>query len=344
MYKHQAMRKLYALIAILGSLSYSTAQEIIVDTFENMNVGAVSSNVNGTVMGPGGHYTLAPTGTPNNDFLILNAGGTRGKILQIIGGVDSDRFVWKSGFDTAWAARTESHDIIEVSYEFLTGSASTSKNVIGVALFDQTTEQIIAGLQFHMDTKEIEGLGRYNANGVPTNYTFKLGATTGTAMILPAATWVTVGFSYDKTTGMLRFKGPGFNKFANGATVGVDPNELDYFVTYQPGNTLSGQGRFNDIVAVAVETSTYLDLDTPPSSAEFAIYPNPFVDRLFVQGLTGLAIQSAVVYDALGRTLHRWDLESFENYELDCSFLPAGQYILQLETANGKVAQKILKK
>ena len=337
------MKNLYALILGLGICTTAFSQDIIVDTFENMTVGPVSTNVNGTTLGPGGHYTLAPTGTPNNDFLILNIGGTRGKVLQIIGGVSADRYVWKQGFPAAWSAREQGNNIIEVSYEFLTGVATTSKNTVGVALFDESTEQIIAGLQFHLDTKEIVGLGRYQVNGVETNYTFKLGQVAGTAMTLPSSNWVKVGFSYDKTTGMLRFKGPGFNKFIMGAAIGVDPNELDYFVSYEPDNALSGQGRFNDILAKAVATDGLLDVTTPATSAEFAIYPNPVNDYMYLRSITGVQLQKAVAYDLVGRVVGQWQFSQQEEQALDLAYLKAGHYILHLQAENGSLQHAFIK-
>lgn len=337
------MKKIYTFALCLGLLNVAQAQDLLVEDFEGMNIGAVSTSVNGTTPGQGGYYTLAPVGTPNNDFLILNVGGTRGKVLQITGGVSSDRYMWNDSFATAWASREQGNDIVEVTYEFLTGSASNSRNTFGVTLFDQTTDVIIAGFQFNFDTKEILGLGRYLENGVPTNYSFKLGQTAGSAMILPNTTWVTVGFSYNKTTGLLRFIGPGFNKFVNSTTIGIDPGELDFYMSYENNNTVAAQGRMNNVHAKAVEVNGLLNVDTPPSSAEFAVYPNPVQDIVHLHSATGRNIEAAVLYDMLGRQVGQWEFNQAVEQSLDLSYLQPGHYMLQLHSQGATTTQQLLK-
>ena len=71
-----------------------------------------------------------------------------------------------------------------------------------------------------------------------------------------------------------------------------------------------------------------------------SLYPNPVKNQLHINMPNGLSIESASVYDLLGK---RHTMKIGENNTLDMSHIPSGIYLLKLETSEGSLTKKIIK-
>src|SRR5690606_36089369 len=86
------------------------------------------------------------------------------------------------------------------------------------------------------------------------------------------------------------------------------------------------------------------DDDDPPSSvkaftpsAHLQVYPNPVIDRLYVQADD--RIEGIRLLSLNGRILQLWQGVN----TIDLSGCPSGVYLLQVQTASGSVLRKIVK-
>ena len=105
------------------------------------------------------------------------------------------------------------------------------------------------------------------------------------------------------------------------------------------GATSNGQTSLHQF-KIVVNFPTNANL---PFEAEMKVYPNPFVDQLFIslpntQG-------RALLFDANGRLFADKELQNHSTTVLDgLSQLKAGIYILTIDTPVGKISKKIIKK
>jgi hypothetical protein len=81
------------------------------------------------------------------------------------------------------------------------------------------------------------------------------------------------------------------------------------------------------------------------SSSFFRLYPNPTQDILFVTNPNGWdRITSLTLTDCKGQNIPlHYDAEEATDWKVDCRNLAPGLYILHIQTANGRTAQKFIK-
>src|SRR5690606_772813 len=89
-----------------------------------------------------------------------------------------------------------------------------------------------------------------------------------------------------------------------------------------------------------VETVELLVGTGEPQSGEFEVFPNPTTDLVFVQHPEDLPIEKISVLEMTGK-------QAFEMIgpanQFDISGLPAGVYILKIETKNGLFIERLVK-
>lgn len=332
------------LIAAFLTASFSQAQTLLTDNFNSLTVGNVSTDITGATAGQGGFYTDATGGAVTN-FQIVDEGGAYGNVVQITGSATATgtRYLFREGLDTAWDGRTTGNDIIEVEYEFYTGAASTSKNTARVLLYNSDYTKVLGGLSMAMDTKVISGLSYYDnsavAGGSIANYSFNLAAT---PLVLPASTWVKVGFSFNSSTGEVLFRGPGFNGGVDGAAAGEDPFEIDYITTAGTGNTVAGVAKFDNLVSRASATDTLLGVETITRANAFSVYPNPVKNFVNVSS-EDYTVNSVQIADMNGRIVKTVSNNS-NQAQVDLSELSQGIYMMTITSSEGiSSTKKIVK-
>ena len=83
--------------------------------------------------------------------------------------------------------------------------------------------------------------------------------------------------------------------------------------------------------------TSYTEID----KQNFTVYPNPFTDHLFIE----IPIQSdeLEVRDLSGKLVLQQKTFSAQQLTLNLSTIPAGAYILMINTSEGKMSKAILK-
>lgn len=345
-------RTLLFLLCLIGSAAIA---QPITDSFSSYTLGNIGTDMTGVTPGQNGWYTASSNGTApttstnasNANFQVVDNGGTNGYVLQITGpnGNPGSSVMWQNGLGTWWAMRPVGNNIIEIEYDFFTGPPTTSLNNMRVLLYDAVGTKILAGLSMVSSTKVISGVAYFDNSAAPggavTNYLFNLGTP---PVVLTANTWVRVGMSFNKTTGEVKWRGPGFNGFVMGAGTGVDPDEADLIATAGgAANNVAAVGLFDNLLIRNSATDTLLGLDQVAVASELSIYPNPVADVLTIANPNNVNLKSVSITDLNGRTIKSIALESDTDATVDVSDLSAGVYLVTVADDNGKVTKKIVK-
>ena len=339
------MKRILLSSAALSFFYSTTAQVFESNDFSAYTNGNIGTNTNGNVIGQGGFYTLNGV---NTDYRILNDGPQHGKVFQITGSATSetDRFMWKEGLPTAWAAREEGNDILEIEFDYFTGPITLSNNSMRVMVFNADYSKVLAGFMVEQDTKIVSGLAYYSDDDGAGLYQFSLGSDAEPDVILPVNTWVRLGMSFKKSEGKVIWKGPGFDAYANGTTAGEDPAEIDFIATAidAPGaaNAVASTARFDNYIVRAVAVDGLLGVENLQSTIAIVVYPNP-VNNIFNISTKGNPIDSVTIADMNGRIVKEAQYEKVSQIEMDLSALSKGIYLMNIISGDKSDVKKIIK-
>jgi hypothetical protein len=345
------MKKTLLLLSLSASF-FSFSQVLQSENFNALTVGNVGTDITGATAGQGGWSTLNGA---NTDYQIVAE--TSGNSLRISGSntATGTRFMWKNGLPTEWTGRTPGNNIIEVEFDFNPSANSTSRNGFRVYIY-ASDGKVLAGIGIAKNAtvggvnfqNVVQGFAHWTtiASGTGT-YSFGLGPNSTTPITLTPNTWVRLGFSFNKTTGQIIWKGPGFNAAFSGdttdpvVTAGTDPAEIDFVVTAGASNTLAGEGLFDNLISRASATDTLLNIESVGISDDsFVIYPNPTTSVLNISNNSNFNINNISVTDINGRIVKS---QTGSLTQINVSDLNAGVYFVTIEAAEGKTTKKFIK-
>lgn len=342
-------KKLFFALALVSAISIS-AQVLEADNYNSYTVGNVGTNVTGTVAGQGGMYLV---GGAVSDYQIVagtGANAAHGNYLQVMGGNTATnaavRTVIKNGFAAAWAGRTTGNNIVKAVVEVYTGTA-TNQHGSGVSI--SSADDGIVGIVYNSQSKTVNGLAYLSFAANPNNngFYFITGLTQNT---YPANTWISLGFSYNKTTGQITYNigGVTTNLAVNQATIpsGLEPASFEITSspvqengTGVPVNTGPTTFGIDNYRVEAANNATLGTAETKNSkSTVIAIGPNPTTEYLNI--LTDLKINKAEIFDMSGRKMN----VNLNGSSMDVKNLNPGAYIINIETKEGKTTEKFIKK
>lgn len=338
---------------LLSSYFTVNAQVLEAENFNSLNVGNVNTNFTGTAAGQGGLFTLASAGGTNdantNFQIVTDAAAGRTKVLQITGSNTSTgtRIVTKLGFDTLWANRTPDNEVLQQEFSFFTGPATTSNSELRPVVFGMDTN-VIGGFSFNVGSKILQGFAWGDFNNTGTSGQYVIGLKTG-GLVLPANTWVTVGFAYDSIDGIFTWLvKDGINAPVTRTLTGsggYEPKEFDilyYAAPFQGTNSVASTIKIDDYTISATPTINLLSVGKFANENNFSVYPNPVSDFVNVQSGTN-AIEKVSVTDLNGRTVKTISTSGTEA-RINISDLASGVYMLNINSDNGSVTKKIVKK
>ncbi|MFD2909050.1 T9SS type A sorting domain-containing protein [Flavobacterium ardleyense] len=330
---------------LLTSLLFSTviySQILQNENFDGLNVGNVGTNLEGVLPGQGDFLTYIALAGDNSNFQIVTEGS--GKALQITGSTNASnaRFMWKNGLADVWETRTTGNDVINIEFDLHTGAATTSKSSQNLYLYDESGMKTLVGLTFTAATKTLRGVCYLDNAGTLGNYSLNLGAT---PLVLPSNQWVRIGMSYNKITGQVKWKGPGFYGSFDGAATGTDPAEIDFILSPGTGNTVAYVGKFDNFIAFADDVEDLLgatDFAEPSKLELISLFPNPASTVINLSSTNNLSLEKFTIIDINGRTIKSIDASGVDA-SIDVSDLNAGVYFLNIQTTEGNSTKKFIK-
>jgi hypothetical protein len=353
------MKKLLLLL-LISSSSFLTAQVLQADDFQALTVGNIGTDLTGVAPGQGNWLTFNAAGGTNgsnDNYQIVNAGGTNVNALQLTGSnaATGTRYLWKDGLVTSWAGRTSGNDIIEVEFDFNPSVASTSNNSFRLYIYsDEASPKVLAGIGIATNAvvstvsyaNVVTGFGHWTSTPGTGTYSFGLGADAATPITLAASTWVRMGFSFNKTTGEIKWKGPGFDAAFTGnaptfpvVTAGLNPGEFDFLVVAGTSNTVADVAMFDNLVVRASATNTLLGTEEVSRTNAFSIYPNPASNLVNVSS-TELLIRNIELTDINGRVVKKITNDDTASTQVDLTDLAKGVYLLKITSNDGFTSTK----
>ena len=352
------MKKLLLLFFVL-LYGLVDAQTLVSDNFSALNVGNIGTDVTGATAGQGNYLTFNTTGGTNggnsNYQIVTSSNVTYGKNLQIVGSDagTGTRFMWKDGLNALWGGRTAGNNIIEVEFDLFTGAASTSRNDFRVLIYStEATPRIIAGLFLSKNAtisavdyvNVVRGLALATSGTTTGLFSYGLGTAASPQIVFADNTWIRLGFSFNKTTGALLFKGPGFNASVAGAGTGLDTGEMDFVSA--PGsaaNTVSASAAFDNYIIRASSADTLLSVEAVTNVAQFSISPNPTTDIVNISSSENINVSDVSVADLNGRIVKQLKFNNISNVQVNLSDLSAGMYMMSVTSDQGIATKKIIK-
>lgn len=333
---------------LLSSFFTVNAQVLQSENFNALTVGNIGTDITGMTAGQGGFFTQSSAGGTNaaaSNFQIVADNAAHANVLQVTGSdaATGNKFVWKDGLGAAWTARTTGNNIVELEFSFFTGAATASTSVLRPVIYSEAGT-IIGGYNFNVNTKRLDGFayGDFNNTGTPGNYTITL--RTG-GLILPASTWVKVGFAYNTTTGLFTWKCNDVTPVVAGTIAGSPgyvPDEFDVIYIAGTLNAVASSARFDDLSVKATATENLLTVQNVAYS-KFSVYPNPTNGLVTISNDENSALQSVNITDLNGRTVKSLKLNGEANSQINISDLSAGVYMMNIASDQGTVTKKIVK-
>jgi hypothetical protein len=345
------MKKNLLLLFILTVGSCLQAQVLLTEDATALSLGNIGTDLTGAVPGAGGWLTVVPVGGTNAAFQIVNQGGSYGNAFQITGSntgtASGIRNTFKS-LTSVWSGRTNGNDIAEVDFDFYTGVVSTSLNNMRVILYDAASSKMLGGIKITMNTLAVTGLSYYDnsatAGGVVGNYGFNLGVS-GAVVTLSPNTWYKFGFSFNKTTGEVKFKEANglFDIFIMGAATGVDVDMVNLIASPGTGNTVAAIGVFDNLKVKASSVDSLLDTqDIAISENKFSVYPNPAKNTINISNTDGF-LNSVEMADINGRVVKTVKYSNANEVQISIADLAQGIYMMKIVSDKGTVTKKIIK-
>lgn len=350
---------------MFGLSAATHAQLIATESFDAYFPGELNSDVTGQTAA-NGIFTLATNGTAPttatnagaDNFLVIEDNPAHLNVLQLTGtnGNKGGRSLWFESFQDGWDVRDTGNEIIEVEFDLFTGpGGGTSINTIDMRINGDTGGTIVlSGFSFNTQTLVLRGIAYYNAPapGTLASYYFYLGGGQNN-VILPANTWIRLGASFNKTTGQVYWRGKNgatqlFNGQVMGAGATMDPVQANFMslsgtTTTPPAtNTAASVVLMDNFLIKAVATDSLLEVSQVVAQTnDLAVYPNPAAHTIHIDNQH--TIQQILMNDVNGRVVKQVTFDNLASVSVDISDLPAGVYLLTVQSAEGEITKKIVK-
>lgn len=348
------MKKLLLLFISTLAFNSQAQDQFFSENCESLSIGNISTDLTGGTAGQGNWFTYTPTtavpaGTLS-DYQIVNNTVSNSKVLQVTGssGAAGSRYL-SQDLTSAWTNRTSGNDIVQVEYDFFTGSGvTTSKNTFRTYIYnyDGTALTAVAGFHFDPATLKLSGWAYYDntasAGGVVGYYTFNL--VTG-GLVLSPNTWYRVGVAYDYNTGDVTWKDANglFYSGVTSASAGVDVVECDFAVSAGTSNTVANQFQVDNVNITAVAIEDLLGTNTNSiSTKDFSVYPNPSKGLVNVTN-TDTNINSIEISDLNGRVVKTVNSIDATNAQVNITDLSTGVYMMKIVSDKGTTTKKVIK-
>jgi hypothetical protein len=347
------------LIGLFAISATMNSQTLMSENFNALTVGNVATDITGATAGQGGFSlfstnstTTTTTNASANNAQIV-AGGNSSLGIQITGpnGDKGGTYVWKNGLAGLWTNRTNGNNIIEIEVDINPGAGTTtSRNRIGVYLYNTAGDKVLAGFVVRAATRELSAVAYSTPTGqTVNNWTYGLGASSTTPVLLPANVFSRIGISYNKTTGDYIIKGPGLGTgvLIPGSAAGSDPEEIDFVGfsghTTAVANTSEFSMIMDNFVSRASATDTLLENDSfVTNTTDFSVYPNPANDVVNISNTTSAIISNIEMTDLNGRVVKNVTLNATEG-QINISDLSTGVYMMNVTSDQGSSIKKVVK-
>lgn len=336
------MKKILFFVSAVFCTSFVFSQVIDSQDFNSLTSGNVGTNTTGTATGQGGYYLVNGTVSDYQIAVIDAAHGNSLKVTAGSGYVATSDPNNHSVVKLVGVNATAGNNIIKATFNFYTGPANGIGSIYFTMIDDGTTPGVIAGISYNVATKAITAVGAISNNGTRQFTGFKALGTT-----YAANTWVSVGVAYNMTTGAYTWYTPqetySYTTPPAGYALipGLDVGQYRTYNFNATGNTVAYHWAIDD-VNISYSNNATLSTNEVDNIAgvknSITLYPNPVSDVVNIK--TDSKINTISVVDLTGRKL---DVK-LDGDKVDVKKLPAGTYLMNIETKDGIFTEKFIKK
>jgi hypothetical protein len=290
------------LLFLLGMLTSTTAfsQSLISDNFNSYTTGNLGTQGGWARDGGAAAQAKVAEITPT----------TYGKSLQLDRTTTTNMWIYKA--ITQWGTRTAGNNILEVKFNFYSGSGTGTTSFQMYA--DGTDYFNLGFVAYDAVTKE---LSYYNSTSTVSN----------TLSTLVNNTWYSISLYYNHTTGNTNVYVNGTSYGPYSGTAGKDIDEIDIF----SGVAAMVVG-YDNLSFAAVNAVLATD-EASVKNSNLKIYPNPTKD--FVKVNTDKKITSISIYDLVGKKL----IDSQEQ-TINIKNFASGVYVINIKYKDGSSESK----
>ena len=322
-------------LVLTGIISTANAQSIWTENYTAATLGNATTVTNGSAAGYGGVYYLQ--GAPS-DYKIADGGAPYGNALEIYTGsgvASEDQRIILKEVTVAPAANST---FVKGTFDFFTGWGGGFGRSLVILTNPDSTNSTIGGIGYDNVSKTILGMGKFIKTSTGAVETTLYGLVNN----ITDATWIKLGFIYNKTTGQIIWSLPTGNLTLN-STSGNTPIPNQSLDTIEIHNfPMANNFGFNDFaydnINFEYSDNATLNLEELPILATgVKVYPNPTTDVLKITAKS--KVDSVEIFDLSGKKI----VAEVKNNEVDVRSYTPGTYLINVITKDGKTMTKFIK-
>ena len=367
------MRTMFYLIAVFLTTHSGIAQVLYTENFDSYTTGNINTDYTGAVAGTGGWYTKSENDPiynlplTNNDYKIATE-TNRGNIAEI-GPLNKKgelyRKLYRTDLKTYWQQRTPGNNVLKITFDMYVDYASTN------TLIDASTALHMFSKEGHLlsyrrlcseapetDRTILAGVNPKRGDFSDKNFGDFILYFSKNGLKLPLG-WVTLEMYIDYDNSKAYFSLPHINytfvkDFPYTLSMGgVDidgnplpddsPVELMFSVIKYSSHDGVYTSRIDNINISAQSAAPALGVNHYLAK-QFNLFPNPANSVVTITNAENISVNKITVYDVLGKLLTTHNYTNETEIQLNVEHLQSGTYLLHLETNEGIVVKKLVKK
>lgn len=355
------MKKYILNIIALFCVCNANSQILYNEIFNYYKIGNVGTDYTGTIPGKGGWLTqsLGP-GQHSNDSFKITSEANMGNVLTLSGRKTSSinnlfLVAKKTGIESLINKRNQGNDVIKFELDYYSGSSQQVFNGYGqhIIIGDGANGDILGNNDilmryvFHTHYHHLFVSGKDLSNVMLDN-----NATSN--VIIPFDTWMKLIVYLDYNNKKAYFETPYYNTIVvadflkNSTSTNLiedfKPTVLAFQVTASETNR-DYYNKYDNIKIIALKSVPAHVLSAENFLADkFNVFPNPVTDIVNINNTDNLYVENVTVYDLAGKKIIKQTFNNEANIQLNTENLSNGTYMLHLQTNEGLVVKKIIKK
>ena len=332
-------------------LNNITAQVLYTENFNNLTLGNLGTDVTGQTPGQGDWYTTRGT---NDQYAIITE-PNKGKVLSMfIDNPQKERWIFahKRNLNTLIDQRAAGNNVIKIEFDFNPGSLNIAKNTsnrFGVSflfapppqnLLDPFPTLMTCSFGYNDNRLTIFGFDGNTIKGLKDHVS------------LADDTWYQLVFYMDYTNKKCYFEMLGTNitgnsdflTYVNPADFKLSAISLSVQFTDLEG-AIKRENRFDNFKITALKAVPPHLLSTDNFLAQkFNLYPNPATNIVNITNSENRLVNQVEIYDVTGKLINTQNFNNEVEIQLNVENLASGAYMLHLNTNDGLVVKKLIKK
>lgn len=319
---------LFTLIYLLAN-QFINAQVLFTENFDTYANGDLNPNYDNVTSGQGGWITGGSAIGTAKAIIAPETG--KGKVLTVLANNSSSiqSVTVHKDINSLWNNRTSGNNILKLTYEIY--GIDNFRSVSGVVA-NNVPSNILTLVEFNSLTNRILS----NNNNI--NTTLKDNTTP-----FPYGTWITTEMYIDFNTNKVYYYIPTLNILHSATfTHNLQPVRLNFNTN---GVNQQSVVKYDNIELSAIQKLPSIILSTSKQLAsKFNLYPNPVTYIVNITSDENIPVIQAEIYDLSGKLINTQKFNGEIEIQLNLENLASGTYMLHMETKEGTVVKKLIKK